>query len=86
MEYLREDQFSDKEQHDKGLETKKICELNLAQCHLKLSNFKKALELCNNVLKNDSNNAKALFRKASALMGLGEYGESHDILTKYVAG
>ena len=42
-----------------------IC-LNLAAVRIKLKNYKKAIDLCNEVIKEDKNNAKAYYRKAQA--------------------
>lgn len=40
--------------------------LNIAACALKLHDFHRALDLCSLVLEVDSNNVKALFRRAMA--------------------
>jgi tetratricopeptide (TPR) repeat protein len=39
---------------------------NRAACHLKLRNFKRAIEDCNAILKQDAKHAKALFRRSQA--------------------
>jgi len=52
------------ENKTKAKELKKLAELNQAACQLKLKNFEDARKACNNVLKDDKNNMKALFRRA----------------------
>merc|ERR1719487_1203635 len=52
---------------------KKMCELNSAACQLKFKEFTEAKKHCDNVLKDDSKNAKAIFRRAQASLGLREF-------------
>ena len=47
--------------------------LNSALCHLKLNEFQKAINACNNVIGKEPNNIKALFRRASANKMLESY-------------
>lgn len=64
----------------KAKELKRICELNSASCYLKLKDYSEAKKNCNNVLKEDSQNAKALFRRAQADIGLNNFMDSmHDL-------
>ncbi|KAJ1488988.1 hypothetical protein T484DRAFT_1781571 [Baffinella frigidus] len=46
---------------------------NAAMCRLKLDQPKRAIEACDKVLAIEKKNAKALFRKGSALRALGEF-------------
>ena len=48
------------------------CWLNQAQCQLQLQAWAKAEELCDRVLQREPNHAKALYRRGTALMQLGE--------------
>lgn len=59
----------------KAKELKRLCDLNKAACHLKLKQHQDARRCCNNVLKDESENRKALFRRAQAAFGLYEYAE-----------
>ncbi|CAE8644243.1 unnamed protein product, partial [Polarella glacialis] len=59
---------------------KKVCELNKAACHLKLKQLQDAKKACNNVLKDDRQNVKALFRRAQAAFGLYEFSECSEDL------
>merc|ERR1711957_732379 len=59
-----------------GQELKRICELNKAACFLKTKDWDSARKCCNTVLKDESNNVKALFRRATANKELGEYQDA----------
>ncbi|KAG2483840.1 hypothetical protein HYH03_017296, partial [Edaphochlamys debaryana] len=63
-------------------EVKKSCWLNLAQLDLKKQHWKDALRQCNNVLELDSQNVKALYRRAQANMGLQDLFEAEQDLKK----
>jgi len=69
---------SDERIHWQAHELFHICELNKAACSLKLGDFQGAKLACDLVLmdKENKNNAKALFRRASALLGLAEFEEA----------
>ncbi|KAG9508407.1 Peptidyl-prolyl cis-trans isomerase FKBP4, partial [Fragariocoptes setiger] len=47
--------------------------LNLALCYLKLGNHQECIQNCNDALKFDSNNVKALFRKGKSYFTVNEY-------------
>jgi len=59
------DNFNE-ENKAKAKDLKKICELNLAACHLKVKDYSAAKKSCSNVLKDERENVKALFRRAQA--------------------
>jgi len=61
------------ENKTKAKDLKKLCELNKAACHLKLSQYSDAKKACANVLKEESENVKAHFRHAQAEFGLHEF-------------
>lgn len=58
-----------------------IC-LNLAAVRIKLKNYSKAIDLCNEVLKEDKSNAKAFYRKAEAQKELQNYDHALESITK----
>merc|ERR550532_3895439 len=63
------------ENKDKAKQLKQLSELNKAACHLKLQEFTEARTACDNVLKEEKQNVKALFRKAQAEYGLKNFAE-----------
>lgn len=60
------DNYKDEENKGKAKELKRVCELNKAACALKLNDYQAAKTSCNTVLKDESDNVKALFRRAQA--------------------
>jgi peptidyl-prolyl isomerase D len=59
------------------IKTSKItCYSNLAACYLKLGQNAETLDICDKALIMDSNNVKALFRKAQAQFNMKDYEES----------
>jgi len=57
-------------------ELKSACELNQVACFLKLQDYLQAKTACDNVLKDDKRNVKALYRLAQANFGLKNFEES----------
>jgi len=66
----------------KAKELKKVCDLNRAACQLKVKDYAGAKSSCNNVLKEDSQNVKALFRRAQAEFGDKNFMECMNDLKK----
>merc|ERR1712241_446984 len=59
----------------KAKDLKKVCELNKAACHLKLKDFVEAKKSCDAVIKEESHNVKAYYRRAQAELGLKNFPE-----------
>jgi len=57
-------------------ELRRAANLNRALCMLKLSKMETVKSLCTSVLAEDATNAKALFRRAKALVALKEFPEA----------
>merc|ERR1711933_359189 len=65
-------------------ELKLACELHSAACSLKSKDFAEVRKSCNNVLKEDSRNVKALFRRAQAHLGEKNFTDCISDLKKLV--
>merc|ERR1712048_158384 len=72
------------ENKSKAKELKKLAELNRAACHLKLKNFEEAKKSCNNVIKDDPSNVKALFRRAQCDIEFNNFQECLRDLKKVI--
>lgn len=73
--YSYTDNIKDNDVKAKGKELKNTCDLNMAACRLKLGDYARAKMNCNDVLKGDAMNVKALFRRAQAELGLLNFTE-----------
>eukprot|EP01026_Neomeris_dumetosa_P027847 TRINITY_DN225_c1_g1_i1.p1 TRINITY_DN225_c1_g1~~TRINITY_DN225_c1_g1_i1.p1 ORF type:complete len:578 (+),score=125.51 TRINITY_DN225_c1_g1_i1:85-1818(+) len=67
--------FSPEEQAD-AKEVRKSTHLNLAASLLKLEQWKEALKNCDKVLEKESDNVKALYRRAQAYLGTKDFLEA----------
>ncbi|KAM8939998.1 peptidyl-prolyl cis-trans isomerase D [Pelodytes ibericus] len=52
------------------------CNLNIAACKLKISDFRAAIESCHEALEIDPSNTKALYRQAQGWQGLKDYEQA----------
>lgn len=68
----------------KAKDLKKLCELNLAACHLKVQDYSAAKKSCTNVLKDEAGNVKALFRRAQADVALKNFMDAMADLKKCI--
>jgi len=59
----------------KAVALKKSCNLNMSACYLKLEDYAETKNTCNNVLKDERTNVKALYRRAQAEYGLKDFME-----------
>jgi len=69
------DGIKDENNKNKAKELKKACELNKAACYLKLEDYIEAKKACEAVLKDESSNVKAIYRRAQAHLALKEFPE-----------
>merc|ERR1712178_131125 len=69
------DNFKDEDLKQKAKDLKKVCELNKAACYLKLTDFAEAKKACETVLKDESQNVKAIYRRAQAQYGLKNFSD-----------
>lgn len=63
-------------------EIKRSCHLNLAAAHLKNANYKEACKESSKILDSDSFHLKALYRRAQAYIGLGDWVEAAQDIKK----
>ncbi|CAE7499617.1 FKBP62 [Symbiodinium pilosum] len=68
--------FEDPEERREAEELKKTCRLNLAACALKLDLAYSASRFCDEVLKEEPGNIKALYRRAQGLLGSNDFEEA----------
>jgi len=71
VEYVQD--IKDPRKLDEATTMRKAAKLNEAACHLKLSDWAGAVKACSDVLKDVPRNEKALYRRATAYMKLGEH-------------
>merc|ERR1712136_165045 len=69
------DNFKDADLKTKAKDAKRVCELNKAACYLRLREHAEAKKACDEVLKEESQNVKALYRRAQAECGLKNFQE-----------
>ncbi|KAK9664517.1 hypothetical protein RND81_14G047800 [Saponaria officinalis] len=70
VKYIEYDSSFEDEEKKQAKALKISCNLNAAACKLKLKEYKQAEKLCTKVLELDSNNVKALYRRAQAYIHL----------------
>merc|ERR1712217_669859 len=75
------DNFAD-DRKRKAIDTRRSAELNKAACGLHLRDWELTIAACNNVLKEDALNVKALFRRGSARVGLNDFSGATDDLRR----
>ena len=73
-------QVDNAENDNSVLEARILCILNKAACYLKLDQNEQAINCCDEILRLQPNNLKALYRKARALHNLSRYVEAREIL------
>eukprot|EP00244_Chara_vulgaris_P010927 TRINITY_DN5176_c0_g1_i4.p1 TRINITY_DN5176_c0_g1~~TRINITY_DN5176_c0_g1_i4.p1 ORF type:complete len:610 (+),score=211.38 TRINITY_DN5176_c0_g1_i4:296-2125(+) len=66
------DSSFDDEQKKLAKALKIACNLNNAACKLKLKDYMETVKLCSKVMESDSQNVKALYRRAQAYMGIDD--------------
>lgn len=76
------DDSFDSENKKTAKEIKRSCELNLAAVNLKSGNFKQACKEATQVLEADSFHLKALYRRAQAYIGMGDWVEAAQDIKK----
>ena len=74
--------FGEGEQNDEARALLLSCQLNAAQCALKLESWRAAEERSSKVLQLDGKNVKALFRRGSARTKLGDFADARADLRK----
>ncbi|KAJ4838881.1 Peptidyl-prolyl cis-trans isomerase fkbp65 [Turnera subulata] len=72
VKYIEYDSSFSEEEKKKAKALKVACNLNNAACKLKLKDYKEAQKLCTKVLELESQNVKALYRRAQAYIQLAD--------------
>uniref|UniRef100_A0A0D3H2C5 peptidylprolyl isomerase n=1 Tax=Oryza barthii TaxID=65489 RepID=A0A0D3H2C5_9ORYZ len=70
--FIEYDSSFSEDEKKQSKQLKVTCNLNNAACKLKLKDYKQAEKLCTKVLELDSQNVKALYRRAQAYMQLAD--------------
>merc|ERR1712039_827686 len=70
------DFFEDGQDRKRAEELRGACRLNLAACALKLEEFYAAARYCDEVLKDDPKNLKALYRRAQGRLGSKDFDDA----------
>mmetsp|Transcript_69986 Transcript_69986/g.176339 ORF Transcript_69986/g.176339 Transcript_69986/m.176339 type:complete len:565 (+) Transcript_69986:2-1696(+) len=69
------DNFKEENNKVKAKVLKQACDANKAACYLKLMDYIEAKNSCNAVLKEDTQNVKATYRRAQAELGLKNFSD-----------
>lgn len=70
------DSWKDEAVKGEAISLRRLCNLNVAACHIKLENWRDTEKSCAAVLREDPDNVKALYRRAQALKELSEYRDA----------
>ncbi|XP_024532699.1 peptidyl-prolyl cis-trans isomerase PASTICCINO1 [Selaginella moellendorffii] len=76
---LREFKHVNPQDDNEGVEfaqARTLIQLNVAACEQKQGNFRKCIELCNQVLEVNPCHSKALYRRGNAFMGMGDFDDA----------
>ena len=65
-----------------SLATQIPCMKNICMCYLKLKKFKECVEQCDEILQLEPECSKTMYRKAMALLELGDLQQSEELLKK----
>lgn len=84
MEFLQNEVYDLDEEKSCAAKLQLAANLNVAACHLKLKNYRQAVEACQKSLELDANSEKGLFRMAQAYFGLSEFDEAIKYFSKVV--
>ncbi|RNA39635.1 peptidyl-prolyl cis-trans isomerase FKBP4 [Brachionus plicatilis] len=84
VEFLQNEVYDLDEEKSCAAKLQLAANLNVAACHLKLKNYRQAVEACQKSLELDANSEKGLFRMAQAYFGLSEFDEAIKYFSKVV--
>lgn len=76
IRYLSTEEFPSDEEAKQIQDAKNLVNLNKSMCCLKLKEFRKALELCDDVISHDEQQVKGWFRKGQAHQEMKDYDEA----------
>jgi len=76
------DSWKDEAVKGQAISLRRLCNLNVAACHIKLESWRDAEKACGAVLREEPDNVKALFRRGHALKELAEYHDAEQCLKR----
>lgn len=76
------DTWKDEAVKAQAISLRRLCNLNVAACQLKLENWRDAEKACSAVLREEPDNVKALFRRGQSLKELAEYRDAEQCLKR----
>lgn len=84
VDFLKNEVYDLDEEKSSSVKLQLAANLNAAACHLKLKNFRKAIEACEKALELDATSEKGLFRMAQGYFGLSEFEDAIKYFSKVV--
>lgn len=82
VDFLQNEVYDLDEEKSSSVKLQLAANLNVAACHLKLKNYRQAIDACEKALEHDANSEKGLFRMAQGYYGLSEFDDAIKYFSK----